>query len=162
MSSSILDNLPAVIPRNELKQDDVQSVYGGDRKPFIIVHSRPLTVEEKDLLRSYGEVLEYSSAYTNIPLAKLRFQYLLLDINIKESRVLLQKNSVENYHLVCLCRWWEKELPFLQELAPENILRNLPARSPFVEDFNRMMLTGKVSSPSCILAVWRLIKSALN
>jgi hypothetical protein len=159
---SILDNLPAVIPRNELKADDVQSVHGGDGKRFILIHSRPLTHEEKELLRSYGEVLEYSPAYTNIPLAKLRFQYLLLDITVKESRVLIQKNSTEDFHVVCLCRWYELHLDFLQELRPENILRHLPARSPFAEDFNRMLLTAKVTSPSCILAVWRLIKSALQ
>jgi len=160
--ASILDNLPAVIPRNELKADDVQSVAGGDGKRYIIIHSRNLTQEEKDLLRSYGEVLEYSPAYTNIPLAKLRFQYLLLDINLKEARVLLQKNTIEDFHVVILCRWWEQELPFLQQIQPENILRNLPARSPFVEDFNRMLLQSKISSPSCILAIWKLVKSALN
>jgi len=159
---SFLDNLPAVIPRHELKSEDVQSVADGDGKRFIIIHSRPMTQEEKDLLRSYGEVLEYSPAYVNLPLAKLRFQYLLLDINLKESRVLLQKNSTDDFHVVCLCRWWEQHLDFLKELHPENVLRHLPAKSPFVEDFNRMMLTGKVTSPSCILAVWRLVKSALN
>ena len=159
--ASILDNLPAVIPRQELKADDVQSVAGGDDKPFILIHSRPLSQEEKDLLKSYGEVLEYSPAYTNIPLAKLRFRYLLLDINQKESRVLLQKNSTEAYHVVCICRWWEKEESFLQQLHPENVLRHLPARSPFADDFNRMLLTGKVSAPSCALAIWKLIKSFL-
>lgn len=159
--ASILDNLPSVIPRVELKQDDVQSVQGGDDKPFIIIHSRPILQEEKDLLRSYGEVLEYSPAYVNIPLAKLRFRYLLLDINEKEARVLLQKNSTEAYHVICLCRWWEKEESFLEQIHPENILRKFPARSPFADDFNRMLLTGKVSAPSCILAVWKLVKSFL-
>lgn len=159
--SSILDNLPAVIPRNELRLDDVQSVQGGDDKPFIIIHSRPITQEEKDLLRSYGELLEYSPAYVNIPLAKLRFRYLLLDINEKEARVLLQKNSTEAYHIICVCCWWEKEEVFLQQIHPENTLRKFPARSPFADDFNRMLLTGKVSAPSCILAVWKLVKSFL-
>lgn len=160
--ASLLDNLPAVIPRHELKMDDVQSVNGGDGKRYIIIHSRPVTQEEKDLLRSYGEVLEYSPAYVNLPLAKLRFQYLLLDINLKESRVLLQKNSTEGFHIVCICKWWEAELPYLQELHPENVLRHLPARSPFVEDFNQMLLKAKVTAPSCIIAIWKLVKSALN
>jgi hypothetical protein len=146
----------------KVSQDDVKSVDEGDGKRYILIHSRELTQEEKDLLRSYGEVLEYSPAYTNIPLAKLRFQYLLLDINLKESRVLLQKNTTEDFHVICLCRWWEQELPFLQQIQPENILRNLPARSPFVEDFNKMLLQSKISSPSCILAIWKLIKAALN
>jgi len=159
---SLLDNLPSVIARPELKQDDVQSVAGGDNKRFIIIHSRPITSEEKDLLASYGEVLEYSPAYVNLPLARLRFQYLLLDITLKESRVLLQKNSTEDFHEVCLCRWWEQELPFLEQIHPESVLRHLPARSPFVEDFNRMLLTPKITSPSCLVAVWKLIKSALN
>lgn len=158
---SLLDNLPAIIPKSELKQDDVQSVAGGDDKPFIIIHSREVLQDEKDLLRSYGEVLEYSPAYVNIPLAKLRFRYLLLNINEKEARVLLQKNSTEAYHVVCLCRWWEKEESFLEQIKPENVLRKLPARSPFADDFNRMLLTSKVSAPSCALAIWKLVKSFL-
>ena len=159
---SLLDSLPSVVQRPELKQDDVQSVAGGDSKRFIVIHSRPITTEEKTLLASYGEVLEYSPAYVNIPLVRLRFQYLLLDINLKESRVLLQKNSTDDFHVVCICRWWEQELPFLEQIQPESVLRHLPARSPFVEDFNRMLLTPKITSPSCIIAVWKLIKSALN
>jgi hypothetical protein len=107
-------------------------------------------------------VLEYSPAYVNLPLARLRFQYLLLDITLKESRVLLQKNNTEDFHVVCLCRWWESRLDFLEEIHPESVLRHLPARSPFVEDFNRMLLTPKITSPSCIVAVWRLVKSALQ
>ena len=158
---SVLDNLPSVIPRQELRQDDVQSVQGGDDRPFIIIHSRPILQEEKDLLRSYGELLEYSPAYVNIPLGKLRFRYLLLDINEKEARILLQKNATESYHIICICRWWEKEEAFLEQIHPENILRKLPARSPFADDFNRMLLTGKVSAPSCLLAVWKLVKGFL-
>jgi len=161
--TSILDNLPSVVPRHELRVDDVQSVAGDerDKKPFIICHSRPLEQSELDLLRSYGDTLEYSASYVNLPLAKLRFHYLLLDMNLKESRVLLQKNSVEAYHVVVLCRWWEKEEAFLQQLHPENVIRHLPARSPFIEDFERMMLTAKVTAPSCAMAIWKLMKSFL-
>ena len=57
--SSVLDNLPSVIPRQELKLDDVQSVQGDrESKPIIIAHSRPLEQGEKDLLRGYGTHLE--------------------------------------------------------------------------------------------------------
>lgn len=154
--ASILDNLPSVIPRPELKQDDVQSVAGGDGKPHIIIHSRELTVEEKDLFRSYGSVLEWTPAFANIPLAKLRFEYLLLNINQKEARILLMTNSTDDYHLVGVCRSYERLDDWAGQVRVENLLRTLPARSPFKASFDALLTSEKINAPSCTKALIRL------
>lgn len=159
---SILDNLPAVIPKNELRLDDVQSVNGGDGKSFIIIHSRDLTTEEKDLFRTYGVVLEWNSSFQNIPLQKLKFDYLLLDIHDKQARLLLMKNDTEPYHIVVVCRKWECLDDFVNDVGCQNVVRNLPARSPFKADWDALLLASKIRAPSCILAVWRLVKSFLS
>lgn len=157
MASSILDNMPSVIPRTELKQDDVQSVNGGDGKPHIIVHSRELTPHEKDLFRSYGTVLEWSPSFANIPLAKLRFDYLLLDIHQKEARVLLMVNPLDDYHVVGVCRSWEQLDDWAGQINVENLLRTLPARSPFKGDWDALLCSQKINAPSCTKAIIRLV-----
>lgn len=155
--ASLLDNLPAVIPKAELKQDDVQSVNGGDGKPHIVVHSRDLTGEEKDLFRSYGTVLEWSPSFANIPLAKLKFDYLLLNIHQKEARVLLMVNPTEDYHIVGICRSWEQLDDWGSQIQVENLLRTLPARSPFKADWDALLCSEKINAPSCAKAVIRLL-----
>lgn len=160
--ASILDSLPAVVPKNELKLDDVQSVQGGDDKPFIIIHSRELSSEEKELFRSYGTVLEWNSSFQNIPLPKLKFDYLLLNIHDKQARLLLMKNDTEPYHIVVVCRKWEGLDDFVEDVRHTNVVRTLPARSPFKADWDALLLASKIRAPSCILAVWRLIKSFLS
>ena len=155
--ASILDNLPAVVPRAELKQDDVQSIAGGDNKPHIIIHSRDLTQEEKDLFRSYGTVLEWSPSYANIPISKLRFDYLLLNIHQKEARVLLMVNPLDDYHLVGVCRSWEQLDDWAGQVQVENLLRTLPARSPFKANWDALLCSEKINAPSCTKAIIRLL-----
>lgn len=153
--SSILDNLPSVIPKAELKLDDVQSVSGGDGKPFIIVHSRELSHEEKELFRGYGTLLEWNSSFQNIPLHKLKFDYLLLDIHDKQARLLLMKNDTEPYHVVVVCRRWEGLDDFISDVVCENVVRTLPARSPFKADWDALLLASKIHAPSCAKAILR-------
>jgi hypothetical protein len=154
--SSLLDNLPSVIQRPELKADDVQSVAGGDGKPHIVIHSRELTPEEKELFRSYGTTLEWTPSFANIPLHKLRFDYLLLNIHDKEARVLLMVNPTEDYHLVGVCRSWEQLDDWSGQVHVENLLRTLPARSPFKANWDALLTSQKINAPSCSKALIRL------
>jgi len=160
--ASLLDTLPAVIPRIELRLDDVQSVNGGDKKPFIICHSRPLEQSEVELLRSYGVVLEWNSSYMNIPVTKLNFDYLTLDIHDKQARLLLMKNDLSDYHVVVLCRRWEGLDDFVEDIQCENVVRSFPLKSPFKADWDTLLLASKIHAPSCVKAIWRVVKSALN
>lgn len=156
--SSILDNLPAVIQRNEIRLDDVKSVVDDDveHKPIIICHSRMLEVEEKDLLKNYGIVLEWADSFVNIPIAKLKFDYLLVDVNSKDGRLLLMKNELDPYDVVILCRKYEMLDDYIDDIKHCNVIRHLPSRSPFRHEFNRLMLNAKIRQPSCGKAVLRL------
>jgi hypothetical protein len=154
---SLLDSLPAVIQRPELKQDDVQSVNGGDERQHIIVHSRDLTQEEIDLFRGYGTTLIWTPAYQNIPIAKLKFNYLLVDIRQKEARVLMMVNHTEPYHVIGVCSRWETLDDWSGQLAVENLLKSLPAKSPFKGDWDALLSCQKVNAPSCTKAVIRLL-----
>jgi hypothetical protein len=157
--SSILDNLPAVI-KNEIQLDDVKSVIDdGEMKPIILVHSRALEVQEKDLLKSYGTVMEWTDSFVNIPIAKLKFDYLLVDVNSKNARLLLMKNVLDPYDVVILCKKYEMEDDYIDDIKHCNVIRHLPDRSPFKVEFNRLMLNPKIRQPSCAKAVLRLFLS---
>jgi hypothetical protein len=127
-----------------------------------VVHSRDLTPDEKALFASYGTVLEWSASFTNIPLAKLKFDYLLLNAHDKQARILLMKNSTEPYHVVSLCRRWEQLDDFIGQVKCENVLRSLPERSPFKSDWDALLVSEKINAPSCAKAVLRLVLDVLG
>lgn len=158
---SLLDNLPPVI-KNQIVEEDVKSVNGEIDKPFLIVHSRPLEEEEKNLLRSYGTLIIWSSAYRNIPLSKHKFHYMTLDINDKDVRMLLMTNPLDAYHVVVLCRKWEQEDDFIDDVPSENVMRHLPAQQAFKNDFDKLMLSAKIRAPSCTKALLRLFLSLFS
>lgn len=161
--SSILDNLPSVIPRQELKLDDVQSVQGDrESKPIIIAHSRPLEQGEKDLLRGYGTYLEWSSSYMNIPVQKLKFDYLTLDLHDKQARLLLMCNDLSSYHVVILCRRWEGLDDFVNDIQADNVVRSFPDKSPFKLNWDTLLLASKIHAPSCGKAVLRFLLNLVS
>lgn len=131
-------------------------------KPFLIVTSRPLVQEEKDVLRSYGKLLEWDESFINIPLESHTFDYLTLDIHNKQARVMLMKTNSENYHIVIVSRCWESEDDFIEDIKPENVVRSLPARQPFKVDFDTLLSTQKIRKPSCIKSVIRLVFKILS
>lgn len=158
---SLLDNLPPVI-KQAVMEEDVKSINGEIDKPFIIVHSRELEQSEKDLLRNYGTLLEWTAAYRNIPIAKHRFNYMTCDVNDKDVRMMLMTNPMDNYHVIVLCRKWEVEDDFIDDVKCENVLRNLPAQMAFKNDWDRLLLSAKIRSPSCGKAILRLFLSLLG
>lgn len=161
MSSSVLDKLPSVI-KQMVDESDVKSVVDDVDRPFLIVHSRKVEQEEKELLKSYGPVLEWDSSFINIPLSSHKFNYCLLDIHNKDVRMLLMKTDLSQYHVVILSRKWESEDDFHEDVEAENVIRSLPPRQAFVSEFNRLLLAKKIRKPSCGKAVLRLVLKVLS
>lgn len=158
---SLLDNLPPVI-KTQVVEEDVRSINGEVDKPFIIVHSRPLEQEEKDLMKHYGTVLEWTAAYRNIPIAKHKFHYMTCDVNDKDVRMMLMTNPMDAYHVVVLCRKYEAEDDFIDDVKSENVLRHLPPQMAFKNDWDKLLLSSKIRAPSCAKAVLRLFLSLLG
>jgi hypothetical protein len=159
--SSILDKLPSVI-KQAVDQSDVKSDVSDVDKPFLIIHSRNVEQSEKDLLKSYGSVLEWDSSFINIPLSSHQFQYCLLDIHNKDVRMLLMKTDLTQYHVVILSRKWESEDDFHEDVQAENVIRSLPPKQAFVSEFNRLLLAPKIRKPSCAKAVLRIVLKVLS
>lgn len=158
---SILDRLPSVI-KKEIDSSDVKSDIQSSDKPFLIIHSRDVEQSEKDLLKTYGVVLEWDSSFQNIPLKSHKFDYCLLDIHSKDVRMLLMKTNLEDYHTVILSSKWQSEDDFIEDIKAENVLRSLPPRQAFKPDFDKLMLSAKIRSPSCSKAFLRLFLKVLT
>lgn len=158
---SILDKLPSVI-KKEIDSSDVKSDIVAADKPFLIIHSRDVEPAEKDLLKTYGSVLEWDSSFQNIPLKNHKFDYCLLDIHSKDVRMLLMKTDLTAYHTVILSKKWQSEDDFIDDVKAENVLRSLPPRQAFKPDFDKLLLSAKIRSPSCAKAFLRVFLKVLT
>jgi hypothetical protein len=160
-----LDNLPPLkksVDLSDVKSSSKTTDLEKKDKPFIIVHSREVELEEKELLRSYGTILEWHPSFQNIPLTSHKFEYCLVDVNNKDARMLLMKTDLSLYHVVILCRRWEQEDDFVNDCQSENVLRRLPPRQAFKQDFDTLLLSSKIRQPNCGKALIRFLWKAVD
>lgn len=158
---SLLDSLPKVI-RKELAQADVKEADASDSKPFILVCSRDLEQAELDILNSYGKVLIWRPSYMNIPLAQHQFDYCVLDARRKEDRSLLASNSLQEYHIVVITHKYLALDDLSNDVGAENVISKLPPHQAFKQTFDRLLISKKVRSPSCLKSVLRFLLSLAN
>lgn len=133
---------------------------------FIIAHSTHVSDEEIALLREYGKVLVFDpSVYLNIPIHKLEFDYILLDLRRKEDRRYFQNiehDALTQFHVVSYCYSFEKDEDFHEDLGSINIITKFPDRQAFKADFDRLLLQKKIAKPraalSCFKSCLRLVK----
>jgi len=158
---SILDNLPKVI-RKELDQADVKAHAKSDEKPFILVVSRDLEQAELDILTSYGKVLVWRPSYVNIPLEQHEFDYCIVDARRKEDRSLLASNALDSYHVVVITHKYLSLDDVASDVGAENIISKLPQHQAFKQTFDRLLISKKVRSPSCLKSLIRFFLSLAN
>ena len=158
---ALLDNLPKVI-RKELAQDDVKAQTKTDDKPFILVISRDLEQAELDILTSYGKVLIWRPSYVNIPLSQHEFDYCIVDARRKEDRSLLASNALDSYHVVVITHKYLSLDDVASDVGAENVIHKLPQHQAFKETFDRLLISKKVRSPSCVKSIIRFLLSLAN
>lgn len=146
--SSILDNLPSLIPRAQqapVENDDNEPF--NDRR-FIIILSRELEEEDKRIFRQHGKVLEWKPAYLNVPFESLEYDYLFIDVRTKEARLTLNRQDLTKFNLVSYCYWIQKNTDdFLLQLKPVQIT-SIPQQAINRKDFEQMLLSTKIHAPS--------------
>jgi hypothetical protein len=157
---SLLDNLPDVIKKIELS--DVKASNQENNKPFLIVCSRELENSEVELIKHFGKTLLWQESYMNIPLSQHKFDYCIVDVNQKSHRMLLMKEDLDKYHVVCLVKWHEDSDDFIGDVKSENVMHHLPPIMPFKGDWDRLLLSKKIRKPNCIKALGRVFLKVLN
>jgi len=159
---SLLDNLPKVI-RKELAQDDVKAHDAHEEsKPFVLVISRDLEPAELEILQSYGKVLIWRPSYVNIPLSQHEFDYCIVDARRKEDRSLLAANPLDAYHVVVITHKYLSLDDLAHDVGAENTIHKLPQHQAFKQTFDRLLISKKVRSPSCVKSVIRFLLNLAN
>lgn len=157
--SSVLNKLPTAMKqtmdRSEEKNPDLDL-------PFLLIHTRDIEPEEKELLKTYGVVFEWDPSFVNIPLSAHPFRYCFLNLHHKDVRMLLMKTDLSPYHVVIVSRTWESEDDFHEDIQARNVIHSFPPRQAFAADFNRLLLTPKIRKPSCAKAMLRFLFRVCN
>lgn len=122
----------------------------------IVCHSKDLSNDDLDALRENGKILRWSAHLSNIDFSKLEFDFLLVDLREKDSRLQLAKQDLDGYHVVLYVRWFEKNDAFVEELKG-HCISSLPKRWVSRQDFLSQLITPKITSPSVGRAFLRLV-----
>ena len=150
---SILDNLPSLIPRAQQAPVENDDEPYNDKR-FIIILSRDLADEDKQIFRQHGKVLCWSPAFLNVGFDSLEFDYLLIDVRSKEARLTLNRQDLTKYNLVSYCFWVQKNTDeFLLQLKPVQIT-SIPEHAINRKDFEMMLLHPKIHAPSLAKSVF--------
>jgi hypothetical protein len=168
-SANNVNNVNNVNNANNANNAPVQHQLG-DKQIFLMVASRDVLEEERELLQLYGKVLDYDNCHVNIPLDQLISQnnadYVVFDVRDKQHRMAISKATVQhenpNVHVIALVNAWEKEDDFVDDANCENCLSSLPPKQAFKRDFDTLLLQKKIRQPSCAKNVLRLLAKALG
>jgi hypothetical protein len=72
------------------------------------------------------------------------------------------KTDLSQYHTIILSKKWQSEDDFIGDVQAENVLRSLPPRQAFKPDFDKLLLSTKIRSPSCAKSFLRLFLKVLT
>lgn len=152
-----LDNLPPL--KKNVDLSDVKSSAPPEQKekPFILASSRDVSLEELDLLKSYGSCLIWHESFRNIPLSSHKFDYSLFDLRQKTHRDALMKEDLAKYNVVCIVSLFDSFDDFPQDIDAVNCIRTFPARQAFKQDFDRLLVSSKIRKPSLVKSVLRFL-----
>jgi hypothetical protein len=153
---SLLDQLPSLAPKLEREESKK------DHKRFIVALSREMSPEDQAVFAQHGKVLVWSNRLVNIPFESLEFDYLLLDVRCKDARLTLQRQDLGKYHKVAYVYWIQKGVDdFLTQLETVDI-SSVPQHAVNRGDFEHMLLSQKLSSPSVIKSIFKVVKGCFN
>jgi hypothetical protein len=127
-------------------------------KKYIIVSTKDLSKEDKDVFQSYGKLIVYDERYVNLKYEELEFDYLYVDIRDKISRYNLASQNIQNFNIVVYCAFWEKIEEFIEQLHKKtndeaNVITSIPNKCISKEHFDKSLLVEKLSSPSFLKSV---------
>jgi hypothetical protein len=129
------------------------------KEKFMFILTKDMDKEDIELLKEYGRVIIFNyKVYVNVPIDKLDFEYLILDIREREDRYYLQQldpQLLESIHKISFCHSYEKFEEIHDEMGVQNIISKLPEKQAFKEDFNRLLLLKKIGKPRAILSCYK-------
>jgi hypothetical protein len=120
----------------------------------IILHTIDVPPEVKSLLTGYGKVVEYDSTVEGgLPIDKLVFDYLCLDIRKKADRAYFDSQNTNPFSVICYISPIEQFDSLIEDLGCDSVITTFPPRQHFQADFNKLLLGSSTGSPSKCLSL---------
>jgi hypothetical protein len=160
---SILDNLKKIgSDPLELKNQQVEPA-----KRYIIVSTKDLSKQDKDIFESFGKLIVYDDRYVNLKYEDLEFDYLYVDIREKINRYNLASQNIEKFNVVVYCSFYEKIEDFIEQIKKKtneeaNVVTSIPNKCISKEHFDNALLIEKLSSPSFLKSVLKYVARCLG
>ena len=163
-------SLPPVIVRpieDEKKEEPLvlNAKLDLNLKKFVICVTRELKDKDRQLLNSYGNVLDYDhDIHNNLSPESFPFDYLLINLNESGDRYFYMKQIKpfrHRYNVILYKYAFEDD----DVLDADNIISSFPKRQARKEDFEMILLQERITKPSfwlslgsCILQTYHQVK----
>jgi hypothetical protein len=147
---------------NDEKNENQRNIDRIQNKDFLIVSSRDITRDELELLRTYGNVLEYDDCHNNIPIntliTKFKPHYLLFDVRKKNHRMILTKEFRDQYHILALISWYEYLEDFIEDIDAVKVIKDFPTREASREIFDLHLFQPKIREPNICKSFFQCVR----
>lgn len=169
---SILDSIPLppvvkrIQPVEPEKKNEPFEIELDEKAPqspsqFIIIYSRDPEPAELGECREYGKTVVWGKQHINVSYDKIDFQYLFVDVRVKEARKSLQVHDLSKYNIVLLVPWYGKLEDFIEQVqgkhSSANVLTSIPTQTVNQEQFHMQLTDQKFVSPSLLKTVFKLV-----
>lgn len=120
----------------------------------IILHTIDMPSDVMAVLNGYGKCVHYDALVEgSLPIDKLVFDYLLLDIRKKADRAYFDKQDTNQFSTICYISPIEQFDSLIEDLNCNSVITKFPPRQHFKEDFNKLLLSTSTGSPSKCLSL---------
>ena len=120
----------------------------------LLLHTIDIPEDVMAILSGYGKVVAYDAVVEGaLPIDKLVFDYLLLDIRKKEDRAYFDKQDTNPFNTICYISLLEQFDSLIEDLHCNAVITKFPPRQHFKDDFNKLLLNTSTGAPSKCLSL---------
>ena len=167
-SLSMLSNpLPPVVkqPSIELQQKYADLPVEDMKAPpppnidkiVVILHTKDVSQEDRDLLKKFGRVRDMNYSMYNLPLGDLVCDYLLVDVREKLNKLHISRVNVDDFKFCAYVHSFQKHDPIFQDFKEDiNMMTKFPHeyKVAFKEEFDEVLTSmKKIKNSSCFLSL---------
>ena len=153
-TAPLVSNQPPAIPASE-------RVNSSGIKTLVLC-SKKLSPEDQAIFEEFGQVVVWQDKYLNVPLSQIPpFDYLILDMNSKNTRLTLGRTDLSQYVVVSYVTVIQRIEDFVEQVGG-TVITSIPKEAVNKADFDLMLQTEKLVSPSILKSAFKWALSCLK
>lgn len=160
--ANILSNpLPPVVkptvPVDDVKVEVPQPQQENNDKIVIILHTKDVSQEDRDLLKKFGKLRDMNYSMFNLDLSELDCDYLLVDVRDKLNKLHITRVDIEKFKFCAYVHSFQKHDNIFEDFNENiNILTKFPHeyKVAFKSEFDDVLTSmKKIKNSSCFLSL---------